>query len=1487
MSSLFREDELTRQLSRGLIGPLSGAQFAPGLRLNTTSDLRTQRFENTLGPRLNTASARYAYRQQLIQRGLSPSAAAAAVETLSVKQEQGIERPESFLDKVFGVIGFLGEQVESRFSSAIAAEHEYAKREDESQWSLGAFLAGARGFFNPSSKYGWEEALEASTAGTIDADSTAANIISLGMSVVTDPLTYVTFGATSTSRQAASRMLAHSWQASRHEADRLIAETNGINPVTGAKFKDIDEAIYQIHKQANRPMTLGDALTDLRVEGLAMRDAVSRGKTTYVSPLTSSETEVGRIFNAYTGEIQGFDKIPFRKRIMANLAPYNVQGGRGVRFMGMEVPGTPALGQALATKTREVFERNLKDPNVFPGTAGSNELLRAAASAGVPRWKAKMIVGDARRALVLNELAQMRYAVERASLESQDVVVSLSRADDIQLMEPDIVPLYRGDKSRVSRFQMNKTDPMALYGQGIYLTTSEKVGESYILKGADDLWSMSDEEVEWGATRLDDKRHPVTKEEAIRNLERDMGRADEFDPDTLVGQLIRGRGDQQFMGAKTYADLEQMGYELWHNEAGGEWVLRAKNKGKLTEMRVPRAMLDNIIDVSAPLADEVKESVAKGLRSFQKKLNKPLTVTIPGLTDQRMLDPEELKSLIDEFLSTDFNQGSSWNDIWRSLRRRDLGVGMSLSDIPELQKSLRDTLKRDHGIIGLKYAGGGLMGNIAHDAYSIWDVSAVNQIVQNKHPMQQAYENVLEGQGELIPLGERAGALQGAPRTTRAKALAEKIDRLKRDIVREAVDVGVRDKELDDLWQRMVARYPDPVQAMAEFKFRASTEMLKQTFIFRILENPLFSRRYLEEAKEEVGLNTVVGSVPDGWMTFSHQGKKFVVREDVFDALDEFLNPAFIDQELDRFLRIINTPQNWWKLYATQPNPSFHLMNFLGAVWNNMFAFVYNPADYVGAMALRYKASLETSADLGKKRRRVTQPASLLRGAVPESTAEGRQAQEMFREFQVRGATGRGASIYTELGLDRLQMDELTGEVPSTWKEKFERLTTGDPHRSKKRRAATALRRGAGIAGVATLNPLAAAAFAPEIARTMSKFGTAMEDVVRLAPFVKHSQDPVVRQVLHAYGPITVPGARHNGWSKVDQATMYDIGAEISKHFQFDYTDLTTFERRFAKTIFPFYTFYRKNFVLQMQQLVQRPRQIETFRQLQGFIEEEGTPEPPQFREILPEYFSNIDAFRVPIPAGVRKKLGLPVNEPIYINPKLPFVSLNLFPPLWELVNHEGYTTAQTMGNVLAPVFGSIGPMSVIPGAKPMFEAWIGTQLGLNQPIDYQRAVSNDWRNSIVPAPSWVKHLPEPIRNFWGVFPWGPDFTEITRADGGRDFYMTATSQYVLEQMATPFITNLGKAIPVGGPGYEGQKATSDMVSWLTGVRLIPVDPLRLHRQWGYRMINMLESARTEARDAQQPFDPQDQIALSKLRAMVRVLEFSWDQRQAEIYGGS
>lgn len=770
----------------------------------------------------------------------------------------------------------------------------------------------------------------------------------------------------------------------------------------------------------------------------------------------------------------------------------------------------------------------------------------------------------------------------------------------------------------------------------------------------------------------------------------------------------------------------------------------------------------------------------------------------------------------------------------------------------------------------------------------------------------------------------------------RSWAISETIDRSSREgiyvnnveehrkLVRgKASEAGIEDDVMDRWWDQALTRAQgDPTMAYYEFAWKLAARENHTDMLEHFLANPMYAIKAPPDVmKMKPGTKIEAGEavrtakpgtiMPVGYVPIKHKGETFWVRKEIADTLEELKNPAMLEQQMGWFLRMINKPQQLWKVAATVMNPSFHAMNFVGAVWNNMLAAVFNPVDYLRSLATVYNARLEQAAEAGQKSGLTLGLAGGIAGAaagvagaseaglglgetimagaagaavggtagtiaspVPKSTARGRAAKLEMEELEARGALGMSAFMQQEtvrgsplrkafeeaVGRERSLTDKLTTPSPATAESNLGPITIGPRTKLAAKRTRQA---GAIAAGVATGGPGALPFMLPEIAAVGREIAGWVEDVVRVAPIKRYANDPVIAQVLNAYGPISSGSTGFKGMTKAEKATMYDIASDISKMFQFDYTDLTVFERRIAKTIMPFYTFHKKNLVRQTSEAIRQPRNINVASQVMQYMDEEGY-DLGGLEMILPDYFSQIGAFQVPMPDWAREKLGVPQDQPLFLNPKIPYMAAFAFyPPLWNVLLDNGTPTPQRWAALLAPYMGATGIYKL-----PM-ELIFNRQLGLNRTIDYQRAQSNDLRQSVMDAPGYAKYLPGPLKDWLGIFA-DPDTGTLK---------MHNTTRYMMDQLVSPFISNFGNTIPTS----SDFKARADTISWLTGVRIIPFDALQVSRGWSYHLESILEAERTERRQRGELMDFEDEVLLKQSRASIKVLNDAYDRQLKEM----
>jgi len=210
--------------------------------------------------------------------------------------------------------------------------------------------------------------------------------------------------------------------------------------------------------------------------------------------------------------------------------------------------------------------------------------------------------------------------------------------------------------------------------------------------------------------------------------------------------------------------------------------------------------------------------------------------------------------------------------------------------------------------------------------------------------------------------------------------------------------------------------------------------------------------------------------------------------------------------------------------------------------------------------------------------------------------------------------------------------------------------------------------------------------------------------------------------------------------------TIDDAVKKIFK-YQFDYMPeaFTPFERNVMRRLIPFYTWSRNNIPLMLEASVKQPGKISAV----GKAARDISNVTPEERANMPQYMK--ESFPV--------KLG----EQIFYGANLPIEDINR-------LNLKG-------------LMSSTAPMVKYP-----IEKYTGKNFFFDQPIeDYKK------------APSWFKHMPKPIKDFYG-------YTERKGAKGQTvaeidpykyHFLTTALGRYVFtaDKLADPKTTDVIKSL--------------------------------------------------------------------------------------------
>lgn len=1483
------------------------------------------------------------YVTNLINLGVPREAAYSAAEIAFQRKVQNIKRPSTFLNVVGKVLNAPAEAV-AGFTAGIFKSAQHTN--------------------NP-----WDQLTAAvhETGTALHQNKMAGDYLfpgnpylGFGASTLFDPVMYISFGATAPSKLAARQLLAFTTKQAMERADKILAEKEGW--FWGEKFNDKLSLTQKIRQAEGMPMTMAEALDQIHGTGMEAKALFRRFQSAPVAEGTQQPTSALKLIGgAIIGKPQPLYKdvtelSPTLGRVAGSyLLPTSVRGGRGIRFAGMQIPGTGKAGEFLGR-----YGRDTAAQKVF---GEKNPLVKAWGQGFLTDPELRLLGEDTVRALALTEMAAFKAELQGARIGAIDVARGIARGGTEKYIgQQDRAGAHLDapilDVGQAPRLTLNPKEEQGFaktlqtgipnnpvqggkyYAHLDIATLGEQAAQEIRRPKKDPLFSMkisyegliAKDEADWRLlqkfpeggqattqTPFGEGLQFLSADEASRIRMNFLRRGIKSEKD--IRRFWKARRDES---ARLRAHWEQTG-ELAPNAVTKLPKYKSPNVPELpfdvkprygySDQGIPKeAFAEGTDQLGNPIRHGFEQVTPEEMAQYPDLRFFPVVVVHKeGPLQGKILIGSPMSDHASSFERWLEKNNLSWNDVYEGTGvLGDNGLPSHVNiygearhineyDLPLAIKKkfkLTNPQKAGYAAVPQGYTrlylseGGNFTDDVFEarrfnkkmeyvdvptqvaDHYKTQMITRANQLSASEEKdmadraLAAANQRFTEAEQKRIvwkpkpetpPEPAPAQGLPNTPKATISKQIADRVDAE----IEAAKSLKLSARETRELWDTIAASTNDPIEAIGMFVFQNQVKVRSREFIKRILDNPMFATPIEKEAKVPVGYKPFVSPI---------DRQRYAVLGDMANALDDLSNPIFLDRSTSAVMKALQMPQNYWKQFATSANPSFHVMNFLGAVWNNLYAGIYNPGDYVRALTLLYRARMEEAVQSGATR---------YMGRQALSTDLTKGAHEMFQEARKSGASAETASIFAEIqqGLERNPGDQFVRSAPVPMSERVKDVVRPRPNESNKRYALRQTRRGTAIGFLAHGNPVGVALLAPEAAQVGRVLGTTIEDIVRLAPFMKASHDPVLMRTLDAFGPIRVPGNRHPTFSKELQKAQYAIGAEISKHFQFDYSDLTDFERRWAKLVFPFYTFYKKNFVLQLQLLAQAPRGVHSAQAVMNYLNQNGDVSKPM-QQLLPEYFDQISAFQVPMPQSLRRRLGLSLTEPLYLNPKLPFVSLNLMPDLWDVFRDTGQPTPQKVLGAFAPMLGSIGPFAPLPlpGMKTFIEAVVGETLGLNKTLDYQRSSSNDYRNSYVPAPSWVQHLPGPVRDFMGIFPW----MKTTKGPHGN-YLMTATGQYILDQMATPFVTNLGQVIPTGG--QDAGKSKADMVSWLTGVRLIPVDMLRMHRSWAYRLKSMLEARQSDLHDQGLELDPTDAETLQIVRQQVKVLEDVWDIRQNELYG--
>lgn len=291
------------------------------------------------------------------------------------------------------------------------------------------------------------------------------------------------------------------------------------------------------------------------------------------------------------------------------------------------------------------------------------------------------------------------------------------------------------------------------------------------------------------------------------------------------------------------------------------------------------------------------------------------------------------------------------------------------------------------------------------------------------------------------------------------------------------------------------------------------------------------------------------------------------------------------------------------------------------------------------------------------------------------------------------------------------------------------------------------------------------------------KVGTGIEDNSRLAVFVDQ---------LHKLGLKKGMSAK-----QVD-----DIFSKASKHvkkYLFDYTELTEFERKVMKRIFPFYTWLRKNIPLQLESIVTKPHKYARLADFERAFWPD-TAKPPIEKAIQPHWQKEAGWKR----SDFQSRTG----NPVYYKTDLPPDDLA---KMWKVREFLG---------------GAVNPVYAMTNIIQNVRTWPkGGKLA--EPM--QRTTAPKWiqwaseKTERGVAPFWVTWLSEPMKKLADI---GPTFHRTK----GMQVGMNPQWLYAM-RTAFPFLGDWERAYPAAATEMVSkEKGKWARISYATGIKFRPLD---------------------------------------------------------------
>jgi len=260
----------------------------------------------------------------------------------------------------------------------------------------------------------------------------------------------------------------------------------------------------------------------------------------------------------------------------------------------------------------------------------------------------------------------------------------------------------------------------------------------------------------------------------------------------------------------------------------------------------------------------------------------------------------------------------------------------------------------------------------------------------------------------------------------------------------------------------------------------------------------------------------------------------------------------------------------------------------------------------------------------------------------------------------------------------------------------------------------------------------------------------------------------------------------------------FEDASRAVRKYLFDYTELTEFEKKVMRRIFPFYTWSRKNIPLQIQNVLRQPRKYQAWAKGQrAFME----PETQEELRLKPEYFNEL--------LYIKSPFKTPKGKPMYMAIDLPPQEFN------RLSSVRHWVSSMSPYKLLAEVGLNIKTFPEISELK-------------KYPMD------------MAAAPVWAAYLPEKVQNKltdWHII------DKITNPETGEMILGMDKKWRHAFQTALPFLNELNRiyAQPIT---LEDEKPEMKWRAYLSGIGFSALDTVLQEKREIYEKIRDVENIR-------------------------------------------